>query len=353
MTNNLPIKSVLQPLSDSIDDRLHSNILAIINYSEAAVPGNINPWPQINVPLIQLNDPPLAEVWYADSPVDYKQSEQLYYSVSDSVLFGYITIDNKTDVSFEQASYQAYKQILTVLEKEKFQSLLRTWNYFSEINGPEINGSEINDPDINKPNIITDAESIDRYKSFCLGRSNAFEKYKPINNDSLPAATVIGSKKGPGIIYFIASKSPGTQVENPRQISAYKYPAQYGPVSPSFSRSIHKNWGGASQLFISGTASIVGHETRHQNQYVAQLEEIIINLHSLIAHAEQNLKFNSKLQHIYPLKVYLRHPDYLDEIKSKLESYFSKDHPILYLQGDICRSSLLIEIEGIMHAPNN
>ena len=68
-----------------------------------------------------------------------------------------------------------------------------------------------------------------------------------------------GMRAGGVASYFIASRAPAESAENPRQVSAYDYPPRYGPRSPSFSRATR----GAGLVFVSGTASVVGHETKH------------------------------------------------------------------------------------------
>ena len=61
-------------------------------------------------------------------------------------------------------------------------------------------------------------------------------------------------------------------VENPRQVSAYRYPPTYGPrVADLLARGAGRTSAAATiALFISGTASIVGHETVHQGDVRAQ-----------------------------------------------------------------------------------
>jgi chorismate lyase/3-hydroxybenzoate synthase len=39
-------------------------------------------------------------------------------------------------------------------------------------------------------------------------------------------------------VYGLAARHPGTPVENPRQVSAWRYPRQYGPTAPTFARGM-------------------------------------------------------------------------------------------------------------------
>ena len=70
-----------------------------------------------------------------------------------------------------------------------------------------------------------------------MHHADALIAYRRDLTGNVPAACALGSRNGsPLVIYFLASRQPVTPVENPRQISAYDYPAQYGP-KPAFSRA--------------------------------------------------------------------------------------------------------------------
>ena len=87
-------------------------------------------------------------------------------------------------------------------------------------------------------------------------------------------------------VYWLAARTPGTPLENPRQVSAYRYPRQYGPQPPSFARAMLPA-SPAMPLLLSGTAAVVGHESRHAESVAAQLDETLLNFDSLLgaAHA--------------------------------------------------------------------
>jgi enamine deaminase RidA (YjgF/YER057c/UK114 family) len=149
------------------------------------------------------------------------------------------------------------------------------------------------------------------------------------------------------IIYFLAARRAGRAVENPRQTSAYHYPAQYGPRSPTFSRGMLMQTKGKPMLFISGTASIVGHETLHVGNAAEQARETVTNIVAVIAQAQRaGLDAASSSARLF-LKAYLRHPDYLPVVQNRLTQTFGPEVNAIYLQADICRSSLLLEVEGV------
>src|SRR6185312_12015184 len=56
----------------------------------------------------------------------------------------------------------------------------------------------------------------------------------------LSAATAIGHHGPEGLlqVYALCAAQPGQALENPRQVSAWKYPRRYGPTAPSFARAM-------------------------------------------------------------------------------------------------------------------
>ncbi len=142
-------------------------------------------------------------------------------------------------------------------------------------------------------------------------------------------------------------------MENPRQVSAFRYPREHGPVGPSFSRATLKHWADRAQLLVSGTASIVGHESRHLDNAVAQLAELKTNLRALIGNA-LSLHFPGLApEQCRPegYKLYLRDRGLLETLRAQLPQYFAADAPLLLLEGDICRRELLVEVEASYSLP--
>ncbi len=132
---------------------------------------------------------------------------------------------------------------------------------------------------------------------------------------------------------------PGTQVENPRQVSAYRYPPAYGPKSPSFSRGTvpPPDWGRA--FFLSGTASVVGHATTHVGEPLGQLEETLSNIGALLdgPAADAGAKCGGSLRFDL-LKIYLRRPEHFPAIRDALAPRLDPATVAVYLQADICRA---------------
>lgn len=264
----------------------------------------------------------LIEVWRAAGPVTIGSQGALRFAHDGGYLFGVLEIDERAAGSIALAAKQAYAEIVQFTRSQRFGKVLRYWNYFSHINEGQ-----------------ADQE---RYRQFCTGRAQGLGV---VDVGKLPAATAIGRQDDSPLlqVYWLASHDAGLNIENPRQVSAYRYPRRYGPTSPSFSRA---HLLPASQLLISGTASVVGHESHHVDDLRAQLNETLRNLQTVITCARQHqAELPAHLNGNSLLKVYLRDPDLLRSVQDTLASL--PDTPWIIVAGDICRADLLIEIDGV------
>jgi enamine deaminase RidA (YjgF/YER057c/UK114 family) len=137
------------------------------------------------------------------------------------------------------------------------------------------------------------------------------------------------------------------QIENPRQISAYSYPKQYGPRSPTFSRATLAFQDEAQTLFISGTASILGHETAHPASVGLQTRETLVNIRAVIEQAVLKGFAPVDIASGLALKVYVRHAEDFAEVVGIIQEEFGTLSELIVLQADICRVDLLVEIEAV------
>ena len=300
-----------------------SKVITVINFGSNPV--NIdNPF-NINLPCLGNNVQ--SEVWIAQDSLVSGSHGDIEFRKNNEILFCKICLDESNFESLFQCSNYAYSSIINFIIQNEFPHLLRIWNFF---------------PGINKV-----SNSLERYQSFCQGRHEAFAKI-PEFVHILPSATAIGTHEGKFTIYFLASTKAGIQVENPRQTSAYHYPKQYGSKSPSFARATLKHWPGVTQFFISGTASVVGHKTLHEGNVLNQLKETLKNIEALITSVrvlhQQPIR---DLAGLSLMKVYIRHLEDYEVVKKELLQRIGNEMPIIYLQGNICRSNLLLEIEAI------
>lgn len=220
-----------------------------------------------------------------------------------------------------------------VLQACAGRHLLRIWNYVPRIN--EVTAE------------------LENYRAFCVGRARAFEAaFGPDFRGSLSAASAVGSAGEEIEVVFVAGRTPPRHFENPAQVPAYLYPAEHGPRSPSFARATVSEDGARQWVFISGTAAIRGHQTVAPGSIEAQLACTLENL-ALIgetAGVGRGLGVAPDGQRFF--KVYLRNPNEYAAVRTRLEQTLV--HPqdqTIYLQADICRAELMIEIEATLTGP--
>ncbi len=281
--------------------------------------------PVASVEMPQLGLEPLLEIWTAGDRVSADQTFNIHWARTADFLFG--CYRQPPQESLESGTYQAYREIFSLLQTENVPNLLRVWNYFAAIN-------------------VDEADGVERYKHFCIGRHDAFAQFERLQAEDIPAASAVGSRGGQFVLYFIAATRPGTAVENDRQVSAYDYPPQYGPRSPLFSRATQISWLKEPQLFVSGTASIVGHASTCLDDVAQQTRETLKNISRVLGLAFSD-RGNEEFGLLRSLKVYIRHAKDFPTIQSIIENSIGNQISCMYLLADICRSELLLEIEAI------
>jgi len=279
----------------------------------------------------------LCEVWQvAGTRVPLSTGEprrgRVSFRYSEDLLFGSLIVaeQSKADEAgaLRHATESAYQEIFEVLNHTGHRHLIRIWNYL---------------PDINR-----EAGGVERYRHFNSARQTAFRNSGRATTGAVPAACALGSPAGsPICIYFLAARRPPKTLENPRQTSAYHYPPKFGRHSPIFSRACVWGEAGSSKLFVSGTASIVGHETIHHGDVVAQTHETMVNIGALLEEANRAAGSAPYSVAGLKLKVYVRRPADLPAVKATLTQTLSPATQILYLQADVCREDLLVEIEAV------
>lgn len=210
--------------------------------------------------------------------------------------------------------------------------LYRIWNYVPRIN-------EV-------------AHGLENYRSFCRGRSLAFERnFGAGFRKLLPAASAVGTTGGPLAVAFLAGDAVPHHFENPRQVPAFEYPPQYGPRPPSFARATTVTLETGRHVIISGTAAITGHATIAAGDLARQLDCTLENLGLIATAAGAPEAFRAGSPWTRRFKVYVRHAGDLARISARLHRHLLQPgDSVSYLQADLCRSELLVEIEAILTA---
>jgi enamine deaminase RidA (YjgF/YER057c/UK114 family) len=208
--------------------------------------------------------------------------------------------------------------------------LYRIWNYVPRINA------------------VTDG--MENYQRFCRGRSLAFEeKFGGEFQRALPSASAVGMAAGPLAVAFLAGRATPRHFENPRQTPAFKYPPKYGPRPPSFSRATAVKSGGESMVFISGTAAIRGHASVAERDFDGQLACTLENLELIGQAAGVGPGLGSAAEWRRSLKIFLRHKADLGPAQARLgRDLLRAGDAVSFIQADICRSDLLVEIEATL-----
>ena len=289
----------------------------------------------------------ICEVWHGSGPLTQGRCGDIHYRHDDEVLFGVIALSETLfeagagKTPLQQTAESVYRQVFALLDMLHYPYLFRFWNYIADINAHSF--------------------GLERYRQFNLGRQDAFLAHGRDVVGNVPAACALGfgqggfgqggSTQGPLTIAFLAGRVAPLNIENPRQISAYQYPQQYGPRSPTFSRASLVRLGQDEVLFVSGTASIVGHATLHPADVVAQTRETMANIEAVLDeanHLASKPGFDLASLHY---KVYVRHPADLAQIRAELERIVGIASNAVYLQAEVCRQDLLLEIEATAAHP--
>ena len=241
----------------------------------------------------------------------------------------------KAEFPLEKTTYEVY---LDFLELTQDWNLYRVWHYVPYIN--------------------QETDKLENYKSFCKARSLAFEAFYGQDFDvKLPAASAVGINDDWLVIYFVAGKADGTHLENPEQMSAYKYPKQYGPRSPSFARGTVLSSDGKRLGYLSGTASIKSHESVTLSDITDQLHTTLDNMSLVFERmglVHERHSYGSLMpdpaKHDRTFKVYIKRPEHVQAVQELFPPIIgeTEDDHIIYLNSDICRAELDIEIEAII-----
>lgn len=243
-----------------------------------------------------------------------------------------------------EQSNKIFGKLRAILEKEglNFSDIVRQWNYIENIVG-----------------VTSENENLKQnYQIFNDIRSDYYKTSSFKNG--YPAATGIGMKVGGVIIDFIAVSSSKDlsihSIKNPNQVDAHQYSVEVligensaQKTSPKFERAKVLSNNTVNEIFISGTAAILGQNTIHQQEIAKQTITTILNINNLIS--SKNLKtngvsINKSIKAPSYIRIYVKNMEDIPEARKICDEYF-KDVPALYLVSDICKDNLAVEIEGI------
>jgi chorismate lyase/3-hydroxybenzoate synthase len=290
------------------------------------------PWLAAAVPNRPLTPGPAEEIWPAAGAVSRIEVAGAPAAVDERSIFVAIDSPAGAGPDLDALSFDVYTRLLRGVNRAGYPHLLRIWNYV--------------------PRIHDASSGLARYMLFCKGRSEAFAAHYgdgfPVR---LPAASAVGCPGERLVVHVLASREPGRHVENPRQVAAYHYPELYGPKSPSFARGTVAGGAWNGTVFVSGTASIVGHRSVFPGDPGRQAEEAMRNVEAVLDTAGVPGMGGSLGARLGSLRVYVRFPEQTEAVRRAILASTGTAVPTACLQAEICREELLVEIEATALAP--
>ena len=314
------------------------------NFFKSFIPISVISQPPLNTSYIAFEFAIISDV--SNKKIEVKTTGQCNYLLiqekdySQIIASGLGGEKEVTDI-FSQ-SIEAFEQMQSILKAEKmdFSDIVRQWNFIEKI--------------------VCFSDSNQHYQIFNDVRS-AFYSDSNFTN-GYPAATGIGMETGGIVIDFIAVK--GSQnlsvipISSPVQSNAHQYSKDVlaqnlltksmKVTTPKFERAKAVMIENNCLVYISGTAAIKGEfsvgSSDTENQTVFTLDSI----YKLVT--KENLQKHdiSTLSDLIPcyFRVYIKNPSDYPAIKSVCDKYLD-NIKIVYIQADICRPELLVEIEGV------
>jgi enamine deaminase RidA (YjgF/YER057c/UK114 family) len=103
--------------------------------------------------------------------------------------------------------------------------------------------------------------------------------------------------------------------------------------------------GSVALLTVSGTASIVGHETLHPGEVAAQVDESLRNVQAVVEAANRAVGQSLFSVDGLKMKAYVRNATDTEAVRRQLKLRLPAT-PVPLVRADICRADLLFEIEA-------
>jgi len=177
-----------------------------------------------------------------------------------------------------------------------------------------------------------------------------------------PAATGIGAEGDCIIVGGIAFKKIGADtkgiypIDNPLQVAAHIYSKRVlidddinaMKSTPKFERAKLIETAYGACCFVSGTAAIRGEESVDASSVKMQTIKTIENIEYLVS-KENLVRFGCRPYDLEyaKLHVYIKNAEDYDAVREVVEASYAQV-PVVYSIADVCRSELLVEIEGIL-----
>lgn len=279
--------------------------------------------------------------------VTYKSLSGVNYTVIEYQ--GYKTLHcgglmGKVEDSISEASERAFETARAILDLEglSIRNIIRQWNYIEDIA------------------IVEEGEDASQnYQDFNDVRARYYDEVE--FEQGYPAATGIGQDTGGVIIGFIAVSDAGNisikPIVNPGQIDAHRYSElvlegnSQQKCTPKFERAKLVSIGSRNYIYVSGTASILGEKTVHEGDVEKQTLTTIDNIKRLFSKENQDnlgLDFDVDKIEFSHLRVYVKYKKDIPAVQKVCDAELNCKSS-LFLESDVCRENLLVEIEGVFN----
>jgi enamine deaminase RidA (YjgF/YER057c/UK114 family) len=280
----------------------------------------------------------------SDTEFEFKQLRDTRYVVFNSEWGKTILIEStKADsllLDYTTQCNSVFEKISSVFNHENvgIQHIIRQWNYVGDITEFE-NGNQ-------------------HYQLFNNARS---EFYNNVNfENGYPAATGI-SMSLKSIFVSVLAIVPTTEtiiaaIDNSLQIPAYKYSetvlvegkTNHLKTTPKFERGKFITNGKSRIFYVSGTAAIRAEQSTNPNDAALQTRQTVENINFLISN--ENIQRYTIEKNVYlslnSIRVYVKRCEDYVLIKAEVEKAWP-NVTVIYLLAEVCRTELLVEIEGI------
>jgi enamine deaminase RidA (YjgF/YER057c/UK114 family) len=244
-----------------------------------------------------------------------------------------------------QLAFDLAEQILAK-EDLHFGHVIRQWNFVPDI----LHVSQYGNRNLQHYQIFNDIRGL---------------YYDPaLFQQGYPAATGIGCDFGPVTIDFLAAEMKEEAVcktvHSPLQEDAYHYSedvlegdalsGQQKKQAPLFDRAKIYTYDDRARLIVSGTAAIEGESTVYLEDVGNQTKHTIRSILALCKtdNVQKCMPIVDVPRLFETVRVYVKNTNDLSMIRSIVESELPAKNT-LYVQADICRDNLLVEIEADLY----
>lgn len=288
------------------------------------------------------------DVYALEGEADFQIKEQngVCYGIIESAAEKMLFVEGIPASDFSESvrrqSQEVFAKLDALLSAYGFavDDIVRQWNYIG--------------------NIVSCRDGKQNYQEFNDARSLYYAKGEW--KRGYPAATGIGAAGNciiVGGIAFKRAKGEGEGVypiDNPLQIAAHVYSKKVliddaenaMKSTPKFERAKLIESERGACCFVSGTAAIRGEESMDASSAKLQTIKTLENIEYLVS-KENLVRFGCKPYdlNLVKLQVFIKNKEDYNEVKAVVEERYPHVQTI-YTIADVCRSELLVEIEGIL-----